>query len=126
MYVAVGQLKLHPCLQSLHACHELHFVNSSHQMQYETCHISVIEWTSVYSFLDHLIITVDVNLMCKIKTVLFMADLVNMWKLKESVEREDGEPLIFFINKIKILKLFKNILLLCIVTQVFSKKSVKL
>lgn len=44
-----------------------------------------------------------------------MADLVNMWKLKESVEREDGEPLIFFINKIKILKLFKNILLLCIV-----------
>ena len=48
-----------------------------------------------------------------------MADLVSSviilskWKLKESVEREDGEFLISFINKIQKLKLFKNILLLC-------------
>lgn len=60
-----------------------------------------------------------------------MADLappiivLNIWKLKTSVEREDGESLIFLINKTQLLKLLKTILLLCIVTQVFFKKLVK-
>ena len=58
-----------------------------------------------------------------------MADLappiivLNIWKLKTSVERE--ESLIFLINKTQLLKLLKTILLLCIVTQVFFKKLVK-
>lgn len=66
--------------------------------------------------------------MCKVKLFYFIygwlstiSHYLKYVEIKKVRWKKDGLSLTFFINKIQMLNVFKNIILLCIVTWVFSK-----